>query len=91
MVNHFAIVLAENKQVFQPGDTISGSVLLNTDKEINLRRIYIELRGMGGVAMVSLSTFYRRTWTYLDLKSILLGKGKSGMRLKYSIMDIYYY
>lgn len=77
----FAIVLAENRQVFQPGETISGALLLNTDKEINLRSVRIELHGLGRVRIHSGKVTYVRNETYLSFQSILLGRGKNDMLL----------
>ncbi len=77
MVNRFAIVLAENRQVFQPGDIISGALLLNTDKEINLRNVRVELHGLGQVRIHVGRFTYERKETYLDDHSILLGEGKN--------------
>lgn len=71
----FAIVLAENRQVFQPGETISGALLLNTDKEINLRGVRVELHGLGHVRIRSGKVTYERKETYLSFQSILLGRG----------------
>ena len=85
----FAIVLAENRQVFQPGETISGALLLNTDKEINLRSVRVELHGLGHVRIRSGKVTYERKETYLSFQSILLGRGKNDMFLKHTIIYIY--
>lgn len=85
----FAIVLAENKQVFQPGETISGALLLNTDKEINLRSVRIELHGLGRVRIRSGKVTYVRNETYLSFQSILLGRGKNDMLLKRNTIYIH--
>lgn len=74
MANLFAIVLAEDRRVFQPGDTISGRLLLNTDKEITLRGVRIELHGFGHVRIRSGKVTYERRETYLNFQSILLGR-----------------
>ena len=76
MANLFAIVLAEDRRVFQPGDTISGRLLLNTDKEITLRGVRIELHGFGHVRIRSGKVTFERRETYLNFQSILLGRGK---------------
>ena len=87
----FAIVLAENRQVFQPGETISGALLLNTDKEINLKSVRVELHGLGHVRIRSGKVTYERKETYLSFQSILLGRGKSDMFLKHNTIYIYIY
>ena len=76
MANLFAIALAENKQVYQPGETISGVLLLNTDKDLTLRGIRVELHGLGHVRIRSGKVTYERKETYLGLQAILLGRGK---------------
>ena len=80
--NHIAILLDENKLVFQPGETISGELWIYTGKGIILRSARVELHGVGRVSFYRSKTNYKRTETYLDCKSILLGEGKSGMLLK---------
>ncbi len=84
MANRFAIVLAENKQVFQPGETISGALLLNTDKEIEPRYVRVALHGL---AKVRIGKNVRRE-TYLDEHQTLLGGGKSDF-FKYRTVHIY--
>ena len=76
MANLFAIVLAENRQVFQPGETIVGALLLNTDKEINLRNVRVELHGLGHARIRSGKVIFENKETYLSFQSILLGRGK---------------
>ncbi|XP_078363601.1 arrestin domain-containing protein 4-like isoform X2 [Oculina patagonica] len=80
MANYFTIVLAENKQVFQPGETISGTLLLNTNKEIKLRSVRVELHGLGEVRIRVHKFTYERKETYLDDHSILLGERPSRCR-----------
>lgn len=84
MANLFAIALAENKQVYQPGETISGVLLLNTDKELTLRGIRVELHGLGHVRIRSGKVTYERKETYLGFQAILLGRGKYS-----DFLDIY--
>lgn len=76
MANLFAIALTGDKRVFQPGDTISGVLLLNTNKEINLRGVRVELHGVGHVRIRSGKVTYARRENYLSFQSILLGRGK---------------
>jgi len=75
MANLFAIALAENRQVYQPGETISGVLLLNTDKELTLRGVRVELHGLGHVRIRSGKVTYERRNTYLSYQAILLGRG----------------
>ena len=77
MANLFAIALAENRQVYQPGETISGTLLLNTDKEINLRGIWVELHGLGHVRIRSGKTTYERRERLLGFTAVILGRGES--------------
>lgn len=87
MANIFAVVLAENRQVFQPGETISGALLLNTDKEMNLRGVRVELHGLGHVRIRSGRVTYDKKETYLSFQAILLGRGKNdSLLLKYGAM-----
>lgn len=74
MANLFAIALTGDKRVFQPGDTISGVLLLNTNKEINLRGVRVELHGVGHVRIRSGKVTYARRENYLSFQSILLGR-----------------
>lgn len=74
MVNLFVIALTGDKRVFQPGDTISGVLLLNTNKEITLRGVRVELHGVGNVRIRSGKVTYARRETYLGFQSILLGR-----------------
>lgn len=74
MANLFAIALTGDKRVFQPGDTISGVLLLNTNKEINLRGVRVELHGVGHVRIRSGKVTYARRENYLSFHSILLGR-----------------
>lgn len=76
MANLFAIALAENRQVFQPGETISGTLFLNTDKELTLRGIRVELHGLGHVRIRSGKVTYERKETYLSFQAVLLGRGE---------------
>ena len=76
MAYQFGIALAENRQVFQPGETISGVLLLNTNEEIKLRGICINLHGHGRVKIRSGKVTYVRNETYLSYQSILLGRGR---------------
>lgn len=75
MANLFAVTFAENKQVYQPGETIFGALLLNTDKELTLRGVRVELHGLGHVRIRSGKVTYERKETYLALQAILLGRG----------------
>ena len=78
MANLFAIALAENRLVYQPGETISGTLLLNTDKEINVRGIRVELHGLGHVRIRSGRVTYERNETLLgSTQSVLLGRGEN--------------
>ena len=77
MANLFAIALAENRHVYQPGETISGVLLLNTDKELTLRGVRVELHGLGHVRIRSGKVTYERRNTYLSYQAILLGRGKN--------------
>ena len=82
MVNHFYIALAENRHVFQAGETISGALLLNADKEINLESVWVALHGSGHVRIYAGKITYERNETYLNDHSTLLGGGKSDSILK---------
>lgn len=75
MANLFAFALAENRLVYQPGETISGSLLLNTDKELNLRSIRVELQGTGHVRIRSGKVTYERREPYLGFQIVVLGRG----------------
>lgn len=75
MANLFAIAFAENKQVYQAGETIFGVLLLNTDKELTLRGVRVELHGLGHVRIRSGKVKYVKNETYLALQAILLGRG----------------
>lgn len=75
MANLFAITLAEHKQVFQPGEIISGALLLNTDQALTLRGVRIELNGLGHVRIRSGKVTYEKKMTYLAEQAILLGRG----------------
>ena len=77
MANLFAFALAENRLVYQPGETISGSLLLNTDKELNLRSIRVELQGTGHVRIRSGKVTYERREPYLGFQIVLLGRGEN--------------
>ena len=76
MANLFAFALAENRLIYQPGETISGTLLLNTDKELNLRRIRVELHGLGHVRFRSGKVTYERRETYLGFQIVVLGRGE---------------
>ena len=88
MANLFAIALAENKQVFQPGETISGVLLLNTDKELTLRGVRVELHGLGHVRIRSGKVTYERKETYLGLQAILLGRGENSDFLDICVLHV---
>ena len=75
MANLFVITLAEHKQVFQPGEIISGALLLNTDQALTLRGVRIELNGLGHVRIRSGKVTYEKKMTYLAEQAILLGRG----------------
>ena len=77
MANLFAFALAENRLVYQPGETISGSLLLNTDKELNLRSIRVELQGTGHVRIRSGKVTYERREPYLGCQIVVLGRGEN--------------
>ena len=77
MANLFAFALAENRLVYQPGETISGSLLLNTDKELNLRSIRVELQGTGHVRIRSGKVTYERREPYLGFQIVVLGRGEN--------------
>ena len=90
MANLFAIALAENKQVFQPGETISGVLLLNTDKELTLRGVRVELHGLGHVRIRSGKVTYERKETYLGFQAILLGRGKNLDFLDICVLHVWF-
>jgi len=77
MAKHFAIALDENRHIFHPGETISGVLLLNTDKELTLRSIRVELIGMGRVSIREYKTTYVNRRGYVNLCKTLLG-GQTG-------------
>lgn len=84
MANLFAFALAENRLVYQPGETISGSLLLNTDKELNLRSVRVELQGTGHVRIRSGKVTYERREPYLGFQIVVLGRGENLTRKLFS-------
>ena len=46
----FNIVLHSNRQVFYPGDEISGEVILNLEEPIEMEGLYIECQGIFGTS-----------------------------------------
>lgn len=85
MAKHFAIALDENRHIFHPGETISGVLLLNTDKELTLRSIRVELIGMGRVSIREYKTTYVNRTRYVNLCKTLLG-GQTGRRFDFTFL-----